>query len=327
MNTKFKIGTMALLGALSVNPVLAQEHVGNGGGEDVEFHKITSEIQIWMKKNQEQGKLDAKLQLSAVGGTKLYLDFNEAVNSTTLKFQDQAVMVNGQSRVCGNDINPNRIICNRTLWNHQTAGNLKYAIVLHEYLGVAGYERNIIEYSQYPISKNILDFVYEKTVFELGMEKKTPEYDPVKDEEFIFSCIDSHFGHVYDAFFRDGKLEASIGDGHAYTELKLIKAKSRNSGLDQLWDIMHPKNQNEDDMYVIKFRDTNGATGMVARNTMVKMTFLRPSPYVTHESKTKAYFEDMSVTHEFSEVPVLRLKSTMNCDVNFKNLEKHLLGK
>lgn len=31
MNTKLKIGMMALLGALSVNPVLAQEHVGNGG--------------------------------------------------------------------------------------------------------------------------------------------------------------------------------------------------------------------------------------------------------------------------------------------------------
>ncbi len=205
-------------------PAFAQEHVGNGGGEDVEFHKITSEIQSWMKANLDLGKLDEKLQLNGVSGLKLNADLSEAVNSTTLKFQDEPVMVAGQSRVCGNDRNPNRIVCNRKLWNHQIAGNTKYAIVLHEYLGVAGYERNVMEYSQYPISKNILDYVYEKKVFELGMEKTTSLY---RDVIFRNLSFENYYGYVQGKIIAENKTHFVVeyADGTIRFPVGKIKQK------------------------------------------------------------------------------------------------------
>ena len=163
---------LMLMGSSLVASGAYAQKVGNGGGEDVQFHKITSEVETWIVNNNNLGQLSAKLQLGSINSNDFLTNFSNAVNSTTLTFQDAPVIVAGQTRVCGNDINPNRIVCNREMWNQQTAGNLKYAIVLHEYLGVAGYEKNILNYSQYPISKNILDYVYEKNVFELGLEKR-----------------------------------------------------------------------------------------------------------------------------------------------------------
>ena len=61
--------------------------------------------------------------------------------------------------------------CNLERWN-AIGGDIRYAIVLHEYLGLAGLENNLLEYSQYPISSKIIPYVYEKNSYELGQEPK-----------------------------------------------------------------------------------------------------------------------------------------------------------
>ncbi len=162
---------IALLMNLTSTSVLAQGHVGNGGGEDIEFHKMTSDIQTWVQANLKSGELEKKLSLTP-GSAKNFSDqLKKAVDSAQVKFQDEDIIVSGQLRVCGNDSQPARIICNRSLWR-DTPTQVKYGIVLHEYLGVAGIEKNILGYSQYPISQKILSYAFEDQVYSLRMEKK-----------------------------------------------------------------------------------------------------------------------------------------------------------
>jgi hypothetical protein len=153
------------------------EKVGNGGGGEVEFASIRSELAAWVKARYDDGTLDKKLGLSE-SGTKvtsadLFLGFGLAVNhvGSNVIFQDDPIRISGSStapagRICGNSSNPARIVCNNALWN-ASSPQIKYAIVFHEYLGVAGIETNQGEYSLYPISKNIVQYVRRTDHYEL----------------------------------------------------------------------------------------------------------------------------------------------------------------
>lgn len=158
---------------------------GNGGNEEIQFASITSEVVTWVQKNLNQGTLEQKLHLPMTGGHFLALLF-DATQTAKVKFTDAPVMVGSLTRICKNIPSENIIICNRDEWR-KTPGDIKYAIALHEHLGLKSLESNVGEYSQYPISKYILPFVYAVQKYELGMNAKAeamiraPSYSMLKD--------------------------------------------------------------------------------------------------------------------------------------------------
>ena len=172
---------MKLIGMLCIllflpSLAIAEGSVGNGGGYEVEFVSISNEIGSWMKKALDSGTLVQKLHLSqgTVSAADLYSAFTKygGQNLAIVKFQDDPIILAGYStapagRVCGNDSHPARILCNNSLWL-QSSPQIKYTIVLHEILGVAGIEKNNGEYSQYPISQYILPFVQRSDKYELS---------------------------------------------------------------------------------------------------------------------------------------------------------------
>jgi hypothetical protein len=162
----------------------AQSTGSNGGGQDVAFKRIRNEISNWIVKNAEIGKLESKLRLQVISGPELrtrYLKAVEAVgekilfNHEKIVFRDEET---GQEnvRVCKNE--ESRITCNIDEWDGIRDGRLKYAIVFHEFLGVAGLETNQgTPYSRYPISPEIMRFVKSIEAFELGMDPVIPDGD------------------------------------------------------------------------------------------------------------------------------------------------------
>jgi hypothetical protein len=155
---------------------LAQSTGSNGGGDDVVFKQHRNELAGWVAKNQEVGRLSSKLKLQTLTGAELQARFADAaakVGERIVFNHERIVFVDRQGRenvrVCKNEIDT--ITCNIEEWRGLKDGRLRYAIVFHEYLGIAGIETNQeTPYSQYPISSQILRFVRSVEAFELGMD-------------------------------------------------------------------------------------------------------------------------------------------------------------
>jgi hypothetical protein len=142
---------------------------GNGGGEDGNFKNIRDDIQSWMEKNVQTGELSAKLKLSFDQGD-FYAKFVAvtAAVGEKITFNHEPILFSNNVRVCKNDPVAHQIQCNIDEWS-AVRGDSRYMIVLHEYLGIAGIESNQGDSSTYPVSKNILPFVYATQKWELGM--------------------------------------------------------------------------------------------------------------------------------------------------------------
>jgi len=173
----------------------AQQGSGNGGGGEIIFHNLSAKVSSWLLKKQDQGSLEQKLHLNgtSVTGAHLVSAYQNAVISTPdVKFipeaglatecasgdVDACMLAQNNSRICMNHQNPNFIRCNEDEFM-KSQGNIRYAIVFHEYLGVAGIETNGVSegasYSQYPISKYIIDFAQPKI-------KTSVDYELVMDD-------------------------------------------------------------------------------------------------------------------------------------------------
>jgi hypothetical protein len=150
---------------------------GNGGGGEIEFVSIRAEISEWIDARLLDGTLSRKLGLAAVGlEAGSFHALYERYEKTPVVFQDAPIVLTGYStapagRICGNDANPARIACNNANWALASA-QIKYAIVLHEILGVAGVESNQGEYSQYPISRSILGYIGRSEKSEIGTARR-----------------------------------------------------------------------------------------------------------------------------------------------------------
>lgn len=162
----------------------AQSTGSNGGGQDVAFKRIRNEISNWIVKNAEIGKLESKLRLKGISGVELkdrLLAAVEGVGDKILFNHEKIVFRDEEAgkenvRVCKNEYA--EITCNIGEWEGIRDGRLKYAIVFHEFLGVAGLETNQgTPYSRYPISPEIMRFVRSVQAFELGMDPVIPEGD------------------------------------------------------------------------------------------------------------------------------------------------------
>ena len=165
------LSLMMLMGA---NAFAQVEH-GNGGGEDGIFKGIRNEVGDWLSKNNALGVLSKKLELKNITSEILLNSFNQSTKDVGDKiiFNHDEIRFENNIRICKNDQVTKIITCNLDEWS-KTKGDTRYMIVFHEYLGIAGIETNVAEYSTYPISPKILEYVHAKNAYELGMEKTSP---------------------------------------------------------------------------------------------------------------------------------------------------------
>ena len=90
---------------LPTSLAFAQGQVGNGGGEDIEFRKMTTDLQEWVKANLEIGKLEEKLHLIPGSGKELSEKFTAAINSSTLTFQTDEILVMAKAEFAAMTLN------------------------------------------------------------------------------------------------------------------------------------------------------------------------------------------------------------------------------
>ena len=170
MKNQFKILVIAAATLSLLNTSVHAQEVRNGGGEDGVFKSIRNEIKVWMDKNLREQELGEKLGVNnpSLVHQKMVLAIESVADKVV--FTKDLIEIGGSVRICKNEPTISTITCNVDAWNN-SRGDTRYMIVLHEYLGIAGIETNLDEFSQYSISTRILAFVYEKQAFELGMEK------------------------------------------------------------------------------------------------------------------------------------------------------------
>ena len=194
-SAKLVILTAGLSCLASSMAFAAGRETGNGGGGEILFHDISTQIQSWMKIYLADGTLGAKLQLqdSKVAPDQLAKIYQDTIVATPdVKFIPNAsldavckqgdegacLLEQNPSRVCVNHSAPNYIRCNDDLFENMS-GDIQFSINLHEYLGVAGIEKNgmsdIQSYSQYPISKYLMQYASPKSVvrYELGPDNNS----------------------------------------------------------------------------------------------------------------------------------------------------------
>ena len=175
---------LALVTLLTLSPLTAhaQDKEGNGGGAEIRFKWITTQTTKWLERYLADGTLTKKLHLDKSGFTAetVVKGYKDAVSSTlAVKFLKQenlaaacksgdqaACALSESSRICVNYSNPKSIECNQDLFQ-DSDGDEQYSINFHEYLGVAGIEKNLVvknekgvdnSYSQYPISQYLMTY-------------------------------------------------------------------------------------------------------------------------------------------------------------------------
>jgi|GEM_PF-6385502 len=154
-------------------PAYAQHETGNGGGTEIELRALQSDFRNLSYTLLDWVQISAKNQTLA---QKLHLDerlppatlltlLTEIINSkdVSVSFTRDVLTVDvghqqSEPRICINRPEAQTIRCNADLWK-QSPAPIHYAIVLHEYLGLLGYETNEGVISQYPYSKHVLDYV------------------------------------------------------------------------------------------------------------------------------------------------------------------------
>lgn len=146
---------------------------GNGGGGEVLFHAIAVRVSHWLEDSLKEVTLSTNLHLKEhhLTAENLFLLYQSAVKKTHVRFISQsqlephcrlqkdelACQLKKDSRICINVNTPDALIeCNEDLFKAE-APEVQFAITFHEYMGIAGIEKNDDKnYSQYPVSKYLV---------------------------------------------------------------------------------------------------------------------------------------------------------------------------
>lgn len=157
---------------LNVAPAMAffGNDKGNGGDACEErFTAIRDDLKNWILRGGSSG-LSLEMPVAAYNSSML-----KVIDAARVSCTDQPVLVLALEKTCKNLVDEAgfaRIICNRKAFE-QTAEEDQYALVHHEYAGLAGFEANVTEESNYPISRQIAAFLEVKVLKKLAL--KLPE--------------------------------------------------------------------------------------------------------------------------------------------------------
>ncbi len=162
---------------LLVSPAFAGKDAGAGNGGDIceyQFKIVRDDIASWIKKGGHLG-----LQLPSGLNTKQYeASMLNAISQAQVSCTDEALTIGGAEKTCKNfvDRGSPRIICNVNRYLN-TDESSRYTLVHHEYAGLAGFEVNNGEDSNYSVSNQISGFLVDEVVKKLAVV--APSAQPV----------------------------------------------------------------------------------------------------------------------------------------------------
>jgi hypothetical protein len=163
----------ALIAVFHCSAAFAGKEAGNGGDicED-RIKVIRTDIRDWIAKGGSE-----KLALPT-GIPLRYYDarMTELISKAIVSCTDQTVAIGRSEKVCKNfqdESGSLRILCNANRFM-STNEDDQYVLVHHEYAGLAGFESNTGEESQYEISNQISGFLEYQVVKKLVVKDPSP---------------------------------------------------------------------------------------------------------------------------------------------------------
>jgi hypothetical protein len=169
-------------------------HTGGGGDATTEMRvdEIRSDILKWINDGGPQGldfsaaRLTPQFYTSAMSEQ---LQSHAVIIGSVTSAEENAtydpelkVNVDGQPKTCRGFISKNdgraHILCNVERFAN-TPESKQYALIHHEYAGLARVEKNQGASSDYPLSSQITDFLVPQTVLKLAVKKPVLPEEPV----------------------------------------------------------------------------------------------------------------------------------------------------
>ncbi|MBS1972021.1 MAG: hypothetical protein JSU04_17055 [Bdellovibrionales bacterium] len=154
---------------------------GNGGDPcEMRFKTVAADIQSWLTKGGAQSLVLPK----GVSYTNYLNGMLGKIETAKVSCVDEKLFIEGAEKTCVNFTEANgdfRIQCNISRFTATSESN-QYVLVHHEYAGLAGFETNTGEASNYVISSQITDYLENAIVKKLAVKpppalEKNP-FDP-----------------------------------------------------------------------------------------------------------------------------------------------------
>lgn len=160
---------------------LAWNERGNGGDTcESRIQNISQDFEAWLIKNQY-----ASILLPDSISKIEYKDkMLEAINKSVVSCTTQKIVIGLAEKTCKNTMSKegtSLIECNLDRFNALSASE-QYQLIHHEFAGVAGFEINQSEASDYRISSQISDFLKEEIVLKFGAK-------PSRKSPFADKCV------------------------------------------------------------------------------------------------------------------------------------------
>lgn len=168
---------------------------GSNGGDSCENHfkMIRNDIQSWV--------LDGGAQVLHLPEGVSPQDYSrqilEKISLAQVSCTDQPVRVAGKEKTCRNFLGENgipQIECNFHRYMMETSDEDQYVIAHHEYAGLAGFEKDTRDGSNFSISNQLTDYLEEKTVQHLALKRidRVPPPVQVAGLPLAINCHDAN---------------------------------------------------------------------------------------------------------------------------------------
>ena len=170
---------LLILGTLGTSPLTRAAdsdggEAGNGGDPgEIKFKMVALNIQEWL----ESGNADAIHLPMGLSFESYKAGMLAKLRGYQIEFTESVVKVAGTEKTCKNDFGKpdgNKILCNSSRFNSYYSNSMDdiYRIVHHEFAGLAGFEKNKGEASDYVISAQLSDYLRVELV------KRLPIHGP-----------------------------------------------------------------------------------------------------------------------------------------------------
>jgi hypothetical protein len=206
MQTKFYL---ILLTLTSVN-AFASIGTGMGNGGDIcedRFKSVRDDIASWIIQGGSAG-LSLPQPVSVAQYNTAMLG---QIANATISCIDDKVMIGDAEKTCKNFVDSSgksQIACNATRFM-ATGDSDQYVLVHHEYAGLAGFEVNSGEESQYPISNQLTEYLQDQVIQKLAIKPRLPEARTVFEQANVATVADLDVGTARscDYYFSDARLD------------------------------------------------------------------------------------------------------------------------
>jgi hypothetical protein len=167
-----KLSLFALtLTVLSLSSAHAGDKVLNGGDAcEARFLEVRNDLASWI---QQGGYQELKLP-SGVTMVQYQSEMTKAIQHAQVSCTNDPLALQSVEKTCLNSIDSrgnSAIRCNRTAFLALSQDD-QYRLVHHEYAGLAGLEANTTPASQYPISKQLTDFLDSTVMKKLAVKSE-----------------------------------------------------------------------------------------------------------------------------------------------------------